>query len=38
MTQVPEGEAIDEAAFIVLEALHLPIDRLDPFLDAYRQS
>lgn len=26
--------AVDEAAFIVLEALHLPIDRLDPFLDA----
>ena len=26
--------AFDEAAFIVLEALHLPIDRLEPFLDA----
>lgn len=26
--------AVDEAAFIVLEALRLPIDRLDPFLDA----
>jgi ribosomal protein L3 glutamine methyltransferase len=26
--------ALDEAAFIVLEALHLPVDRLDPFLDA----
>jgi len=26
--------AVDEAAFILLEALHLPIDRLDPFLDA----
>jgi ribosomal protein L3 glutamine methyltransferase len=26
--------AVDEAAFIVLEALHLPIDALDPFLDA----
>lgn len=26
--------ALDEAAFIILEALHLPIDRLDPFLDA----
>ena len=25
---------IDETAFIVLEALHLPIDKLDPFLDA----
>ena len=26
--------AIDEAAFIILEALHLPIDTLEPFLDA----
>lgn len=26
--------ALDEAAFIILESLHLPIDRLDPFLDA----
>lgn len=26
--------ATDEAAFIILEKLHLPIDRLDPFLDA----
>lgn len=26
--------AFDEAAFIVLEGLHLPIDRLDPFLEA----
>jgi ribosomal protein L3 glutamine methyltransferase len=26
--------AVDEAAFIVLEGLNLPIDRLDPFLDA----
>jgi ribosomal protein L3 glutamine methyltransferase len=26
--------ALDEAAFLVLEALHLPIDTLDPFLDA----
>ncbi|MCW5715798.1 MAG: 50S ribosomal protein L3 N(5)-glutamine methyltransferase [Bauldia sp.] len=26
--------AVDEAAFIVLEALRLPVDRLDPFLDA----
>ena len=25
---------LDEAAFIILEALHLPIDTLDPFLDA----
>ncbi|MFN3890974.1 MAG: 50S ribosomal protein L3 N(5)-glutamine methyltransferase [Beijerinckiaceae bacterium] len=27
-------DALDEAAFIVLEGLHLPVDRLDPFLDA----
>jgi ribosomal protein L3 glutamine methyltransferase len=26
--------ALDEAAFIVLEGLNLPVDRLDPFLDA----
>jgi ribosomal protein L3 glutamine methyltransferase len=26
--------AVDEAAFLVLEGLHLPIDSLDPFLDA----
>ena len=26
--------ALDEAAFLVLEALHLPIDQLSPFLDA----
>ena len=26
--------AVDEAAFIVLEGLHLPVDRLDIFLDA----
>ena len=26
--------ALDEAAFLLLEALRLPIDRLDPFLDA----
>jgi ribosomal protein L3 glutamine methyltransferase len=26
--------ALDEAAFILLEALHLPIDQLEPFLDA----
>jgi ribosomal protein L3 glutamine methyltransferase len=26
--------AIDEAAYIILEGLHLPIDTLDPFLDA----
>lgn len=27
-------DALDEAAFIILEGLSLPIDRLDPFLDA----
>lgn len=27
-------DALDEAAFIVLEGLRLPIDRLEPFLDA----
>ncbi len=27
-------DALDEAAFIVLETLRLPVDRLDPFLDA----
>ena len=26
------SNALDEAAFIVLEALHLPIDKLEPFL------
>ena len=26
--------ALDEAAFMVLEGLHLPVDQLDPFLDA----
>jgi len=26
--------AVDEAAYLVLESLRLPIDRLDPFLDA----
>ena len=28
------GEAFDEAAYLILHTLHLPIDRLDPFLDA----
>ncbi|MBX9740575.1 MAG: 50S ribosomal protein L3 N(5)-glutamine methyltransferase [Beijerinckiaceae bacterium] len=27
-------DALDEAVFIILEALNLPIDKLDPFLDA----
>jgi ribosomal protein L3 glutamine methyltransferase len=27
-------DALDEAAFMVLEGLRLPVDRLDPFLDA----
>ncbi|MFX8875786.1 50S ribosomal protein L3 N(5)-glutamine methyltransferase, partial [Acinetobacter baumannii] len=26
--------ALDEAAFLILTALHLPIDQLDPWLDA----
>lgn len=28
------ADAVDEAAFLILETLHLPVDRLDPFLDA----
>lgn len=28
------GEAFDEAAYLILHTLHLPLDRLDPFLDA----
>jgi ribosomal protein L3 glutamine methyltransferase len=28
------ANALDEAAFLILEALHLPIDKLDPFLEA----
>ncbi|QQS15225.1 MAG: 50S ribosomal protein L3 N(5)-glutamine methyltransferase [Rhodospirillales bacterium] len=28
------GGALDEAAFLILETLRLPIDQLDPFLDA----
>jgi len=28
------SEALDEAAFLILEGLNLPIDRLEPFLDA----
>ncbi|MDE3175438.1 MAG: 50S ribosomal protein L3 N(5)-glutamine methyltransferase [Pseudomonadota bacterium] len=28
------GNAVDEAAFLILEGLHLPIDALDPFADA----
>src|SRR5512135_1773621 len=26
--------AYDEAAYLILHTLHLPLDRLDPFLDA----
>ena len=26
--------AFDEAAYLILHTLHLPLDRLDPFLDA----
>ena len=28
------ADAYDEAAYLLLHALHLPLDRLDPFLDA----
>lgn len=28
------GNAFDEAAYLILHTLHLPLDRLDPFLDA----
>jgi ribosomal protein L3 glutamine methyltransferase len=28
------GDAYDEAAYLILHTLHLPLDRLDPFLDA----
>jgi len=28
------GNAYDEAAYLILHSLHLPLDRLDPFLDA----
>ena len=28
------GDAYDEAAYLILHALHLPLDRLEPFLDA----
>ncbi|MDQ2820907.1 MAG: 50S ribosomal protein L3 N(5)-glutamine methyltransferase [Pseudomonadota bacterium] len=28
------AEAFDEAAYLILHTLHLPLDRLDPFLDA----
>ena len=27
-------DAYDEAAYLLLHALHLPLDRLEPFLDA----
>ncbi len=28
------AEALDEAAYLILHTLHLPLDKLDPFLDA----
>lgn len=28
------GDAYDEAAYLILHTLHLPLDRLEPFLDA----
>ena len=28
------SDAMDEAAYLILHTLHLPLDRLDPFLDA----
>src|SRR4029077_7159852 len=28
------ADAYDEAAYLLLHALHLPLDRLEPFLDA----
>ena len=28
------GNALDEAAYLILHTLHLPIDQLDPWLDA----
>ncbi len=28
------GNALDEAAFLILESLHLPIDDINPFADA----
>ena len=28
------GNAFDEAAYLILHTLHLPLDRLEPFLDA----
>ena len=28
------SEAYDEAAYLILHTLHLPLDRLEPFLDA----
>ena len=29
------ASAYDEAAYIILHTLHLPLDRLEPFLDAH---
>src|SRR5581483_11967564 len=28
------GNALDEAAYLILHTLHLPLDQLDPWLDA----
>jgi ribosomal protein L3 glutamine methyltransferase len=30
-----QADAFDEAVFLVMRTLHLPIERLEPFLDAY---
>jgi ribosomal protein L3 glutamine methyltransferase len=29
------GDAFDEAAYLILHTLHLPLDKLEPFLDAH---
>jgi len=29
------SDAYDEAAYLILHTLHLPLDRLEPFLDAH---
>jgi ribosomal protein L3 glutamine methyltransferase len=28
------ANALDEAAYLILHTLHLPLDKIDPFLDA----